>query len=178
MIDARHFFSIETLRDGTVIQIRSLRPDDGELMAEAFAKLEQDSIQKRFFGAKSGLTPADHLIIRELDFDSRVILVATSTESGREMIIASSSYSRVGPDSAEVAFVVEEDFHGKGIARHLLCYLGQIARERGIVRFEAEVLPHNVAMLRVFSRCGWSMTRSRRNGVIHVTLDLSGETVG
>jgi RimJ/RimL family protein N-acetyltransferase len=172
MIDARHFSTRITLRNGCGVEIRSLRPDDGARMAEAFAKLGQESIQTRFFGAKSGLSPGDERLIREMDFDTRVALVATLIEDGREIIIASASYARSGKDAAEVAFTVEEDFHGQGIASRLLANLAEIARERGIVRFEAEVLPHNTAMLRVFAASGWPMTRSRSDGVVHVILTL------
>ncbi len=172
MIDARHFSARITLRDGREVEVRSLRPDDGARMAEAFAKLEQETVRTRFFGAKAELTENDHRLIREMDFDSRVALVATLVENGREIIIASGSYARLGKHAAEVAFTVEEDFHGQGIARRLLAHLAEIARERGIVRFEAEVLPHNSAMLRVFATSGLPMTLSRSDGVVHVILTL------
>ncbi len=94
-------------------------------------------------------------------------------EGGREIVIGSGSYSRIAPDAAEIAFLVEEDYHGQGMARRLLWHLGVIARERGLVRFEAEVLPHNQAMRRVFSASGWPMTFQRVDDVIHITLDLT-----
>jgi RimJ/RimL family protein N-acetyltransferase len=172
-MDARHYSAHETLRDGLEVQIRSLRPDDADRVAEAFAKLEQETIYLRFFGYKRELTDADWELIRELDFDTRVMLVVTLVEKGREIIIGSGSYARVGPDAAEVAFLVEEDYHGRGIARRVLRHLGEIARARGIVRFEAEVLPHNKAMLRVFAASGWPVTSRHDEGVVHVTLQIA-----
>src|SRR5438045_1891716 len=136
LIDARHYSVRETLRDGLEVQIRAVRPDDVDRLVEAFAKLEEETIYLRFFGFKRGLTDADRSLIRELDFDTRVMLVVAVSENGREIIIGSGSYSRFGPDAAEVAFLVEEDYQGRGIARRVLCHLGEIARERGIVRFE------------------------------------------
>jgi RimJ/RimL family protein N-acetyltransferase len=173
MIDARNYSVHETLRNGVKVQIRSLHPDDGGRMDEAFKKLEGESIRLRFFGAKSGLTEKEHRLIRELDFDSTVALVVTFTESDEEVIIASGSYTRMSKDAAEVAFIVEEDYHGQGVAHHLLWHLGLIARERGIARFEAEVLPHNLAMRRVFASSGWPMTSQRVDDVIHIVLDLT-----
>jgi len=172
MIDARHYAVRDTLRNGLEVLIRALRPDDGERIAEAFSKLDKESIHTRFFGPKAGLTEADYRNIRELDFDTRVGLVVTMIEGGREIIIASASYSRFAPDAAEVAFIVEEDYHGQGIASRLLQHLGLIARERGIVRFEAEVLAQNGAMLRVFASAGWPMTPRREDGSIHIVLAL------
>jgi RimJ/RimL family protein N-acetyltransferase len=172
VIDARHYSACETLRNGWQIQIRSMRPDDLPRIELAFGKLEQESIHARFFGAKSGLTDADRRTIMEMDFDTRVALVITLAEEGQETIIASGSYSRFGNDVAEVAFIVEEDYHGQGIARRLLWHLAFIARECGITRFEAEVLPFNTAMLRVFAASGLPMKARREDGVVHVSLDL------
>ena len=76
-------------------------------------------------------------------------------------------------DAAEVAFLVEEDYHGLGIARRILQHLGRIAIERGLVRFEAEVLPYNSAMLKVFAASGWPMSKRSEDGSLHVILDLS-----
>lgn len=172
MIDARHYAVRDTLRDGTPILIRALRPDDGPRMAEAFAKLEAESVYTRFFGPKTGLTEEDYRIIREMDFATKVALVVTTVVDGRELIIASSSYTCFAADAAEVAFIVEEDYHGQGIARKLLHHLGLIARERGIVRFEAEVLAQNSAMLRVFASAGFPMKTRNEDGAIHVVLAL------
>jgi RimJ/RimL family protein N-acetyltransferase len=172
MIDARHYAVHDTLRDGTAILIRALRPDDGPRMAEAFSRLEAESVYTRFFGPKSGLTEADYRTIREMDFSTKVALIVTTAVDGRETVIASSSYTCFAPDAAEVAFIVEEDYHGQGIARKLLRHLGLIARERGIVRFEAEVLAHNGAMLRVFAAAGWPMKTHSEDGSIRVVLAL------
>ena len=78
------------------------------------------------------------------------------------------------PDAAELAFLVEEDYHGLGIAGRVLRHLGRIAVERGLQRFEAEVLPYNSAMLKVFEASGWPMSRRSEDGAIHITLALGG----
>ena len=79
-------------------------------------------------------------------------------------------------ERAVVAFLVEEDFHGLGIARRLLQHLGRIAIDRGVLRFEAEVLPYNSAMLKVFAASGWPMSKRHDDGAIHITLTLAGAT--
>ena len=178
MIDARHFEVRETLRNGSEICIRALRPDDGERMAEAFGKLDPESIYTRFFGPKMAVTEADLRRIREIDFESYVALIATVIQDGHEVVIASSSYSRLGADAAEVAFIVEEDYQGLGIARRLLGHLGRIAVDRGLTRFEAEVLPQNRSMLRVFTACGWPILTRTADGTVHVTLALTASGGG
>ena len=172
MIDARSYCVRETLRNGMEVCIRALHPDDGERMAEAFSHLDPETIYTRFFSFKHGLSEADYRLIREMDFDNRVALIVTRMVEGREVVIASSSYSRCGNGVAEIAFIAEEDFHGLGIARRLLTHLGGIAREQGISSFVAEVLVTNAAMLKVFSAVGWPMQRTIADGTVHVTLSL------
>ena len=173
MIDARDYLVHETLRNDLAVCIRAVRPEDGDLLIEAFHKLDPESIYLRFFGPKKEISAAELKTLREADFDTRVILVCTLQEQGREIVIASGTYVRCGDTVAEVAFLVEEDYHRLGIARRLLTHLGKIATAAGIRIFVAEVLPQNAAMLGVFGRCGWPMVTRNADGVIHVTLDLN-----
>jgi GNAT superfamily N-acetyltransferase len=173
MIDARNYSARETLRNGLKVCIRAARPDDSDLLIEAFKKLDPESVYLRFFGPKKEFSAADVKRFREADFDTRVILLCTVQEDGREIVIASGTYARTGDAVAEVAFIVEEDYHRLGIARRLLTHLGKIAMDADIRRFIAEVLPHNTAMLGVFGRCGWPMTTQSADGVTHITLVLN-----
>lgn len=173
MIDARNYLVRETLRSGLSVCIRAVRPEDSDLLVEAFRKLDPESIYLRFFGPKKEVSASELKNLREVDFDARVILICTILEDGREIVIASGTYARVGDATAEVAFLVEEDYHRLGIARRLLTHLGKIATAAGIRTFVAEVLPHNTAMLGVFGRCGWPMTTRSADGVTHITLDLN-----
>lgn len=178
MLDARNYLASETLRNGLAIRIRALRPDDGERIVEAFNKLEPETIYTRFFRYKKDVSEADLKMIREMDFEHRVALVATLIENGREIVIASSSYSVYKDTTAELAFVVEEDYQGLGIARRLLRHLGIIAREQGITTFTAEVLFQNVAMLKVFKASGWPMTSTTEDGSVLISLALDGPPSG
>ena len=76
------------------------------------------------------------------------------------------------PVRAEVAFVVEEDFQGRGLAGRLFAQLAALARHRGIRHFDAEVLPGNQAMLAVFKKSGLPLQQRREDGVVHLSLDL------
>ena len=55
-------------------------------------------------------------------------------------------------DEAEVAFLVQDAHQGRGVASALLEHIAAVARERGIRRFAAEVLPANSKMIKVFTR--------------------------
>jgi RimJ/RimL family protein N-acetyltransferase len=177
MTDAKHFHTEETLKDGTEAVIRSVRADDKHRFVDAFRELEPETIYKRFFYRKETLTDQDLKAATEVDFDSVVALVVTLNKGDEEIIIGGGRYLRLNqspgtPPMAEVAFTVEEDYHGQGIATRLLRHLATIAREKGIAAFVAEVLPGNQAMIKVFEHSGLPIKKTADTNAVHVTLSL------
>lgn len=172
VMDASRYAVNEVLRNGLEVCVRASRPDDWDRVVTAFHELEKESIYTRFFGHKKELTAAEAKKFRETDFIDQVRLLCTVMRDQQEVVIGVASSIRVDDSTAEIAFVVEEDYHGLGIARRLLTHLGRIAVDAGIREFVAEVLPSNVAMLNVFSRCGWPMKSHTRDGAVHVSLAL------
>ncbi len=177
MIDAAHHRTTAKLKNGTPVVVRSIRPDDKERLLAAFKNLEPETIFTRFFSHKRTLTTAELQAATELDFENVVALVVTLGDEGGETIIAGGRYAVLDPEgatrSAEVAFTVEEDHHRQGLARLLLHHLAVIAREKGLARFIAEVLPQNRGMLTVFERSGLPMKKEHQGDVVHVTLSLT-----
>jgi RimJ/RimL family protein N-acetyltransferase len=166
----------ETLRSGVEITLRALRPDDREKVARAVRELDRESIYTRLFTYRNELTEADLERIMRFDPDSEVALIATIGVGDGETVIGSGRYvvqpGGEGPRSAEIAFTVEEDYHGLGIASRLLRHLAGLARAQGIARFEASVLPQNKAMLAVLARSGLPMEKRVVDGEVHVALTL------
>jgi len=176
MGDPREFSMRDTLRDGTPVTVRALRPDDRERMASAIRGLSRESVYTRLFTYRE-LTDAGLDRVMRFDPDTEVALVVTTDAPAQERIVGAGRYvaarGSAAARTAEVAFVVEEDFQGQGIAGRLLRHLADIARERGIASFEAEVLPENRAMLAVFARAGLPVSTRREDGIVHVTLALA-----
>lgn len=164
------------LRGGTPVLIRAIRPDDRERIIAAFRNLDPESIYTRFFSAKKELTEADLARIEASDFVHALALVATIGEGAEEVIIGGGAYTvldRPGePLTAEVSFTIEEDYHGQGLSGLFMRLLTKIGRERGIQRFEAEVLPGNTPMLKVFQRSGLPMSKHIEDGVVRVVMEL------
>jgi len=175
--DIANYTVIEQLRDKRSVTIRAIRPDDKELFREAFKGLEASSIYMRFFGPRKELTDRELIQATEVDFIRTVALVASVQESSGERIIGGARYFTLeGPDppsAAEIAFAVEEDYHGQGIASILFKHLMLIGREQGISRFEADVLHANKKMLRVFERAGLPIVTKASSDSIHVTMFLN-----
>jgi len=156
------------LRDGTEAAIRPIRPDDKARLREAFRGLEPATIHTRFFHAKKDVTDEELRKLTEFDPAKEAALAVTVGER----IVAVGRYIVIGDGCAEVAFIVEEDYQRNGLAGLLLRELAQIARARGLARFEAFVLPENHAMLRVFERSGLAMKRAYADGAVQLTLEL------
>ena len=181
MTDARNFAFEETLKNGLRVTVRAIRPDDREAFLAAFRGLDEVTFQLRFFGPKRELSPRELTEATEVDFVRTVALVTCLQDETGEKIIGAGRYIAFGdaepPDRAELAFTVEEDYHGLGIASILLRHLAAIAKKKGIAEFHAEVLPGNRGMRKVLERSGFPMQQEFSEGLVHVTLALAGDKV-
>lgn len=180
MSDLSRFRQHGVLRNGTPMLIRTVRADDRERLVAAFHKLDPQTVYTRYFAFRKELSATELGRLDASDFDRFVALVVTLGSGADETIIAAASYVVVATTgtgrSAELAFTVEEDYQGQGLASKLLATISDIARSRGIDRLEADVLAGNQPMLSVFQRSGLPMTRTSNAGVVHVVLDLAAET--
>ena len=153
------------LSDGTVALIRQLTKDDHAELLGLHLRASDRSRWLRFFssGTASAEAYVEHLGTSE-----------DTTALGAEVagtLVAVGTAEPVGEDAEEVAFLVADDWHGRGIASHLLEQLAADARARGVSRLVADVLVENHQMLNVFLDVGFTTTRSSRNGVITLALD-------
>lgn len=176
---ARDYVWSETLRNGLAVTIRPLRPDDRERVAAAVRELGRESIYTRLFSHRSELTEAGLDRIMSVDAAREAALLVTREAGNDEIVIGSGRFMAPAGEgaarAAEIAFVVEEDYQGLGIAGRLLRHLAEIARDKGIAEFEADVLADNGSMLAVFARSGLPMRKRRDGGVVHVTLSLRAD---
>ena len=159
-----------TLPDGRAIRLRPLLVSDEAAYRGFVATVSPRSQYYRFFTPRRVLTEReiDHFL--HVDHLDRVALVATHGAD----IVAVARYDRdtEDPAAAEVAFIVRDDFQRQGIAPRLLHVLGEVARDNGIDRLLATVLPDNSAMLKVFAATGWVTGRHFQDGAIAVTMAL------
>src|SRR6516165_9943179 len=177
MMDPGNYNANETLRDGTVVAIRSIRRKDSSSVLTAFKSMDKESVYRRFFSPKKELSPAELEQLTDVDFSKVVALVVTTQSSKGELLIGGGRYAVEGPGAseAEIAFMTNCDYRGLGIASLILKHLVRIAREAGVSRFEAEVLAENQPMLAVFRRSGLPMQLKRDGSIFHVMLSLRSE---
>jgi acetyl coenzyme A synthetase (ADP forming)-like protein len=158
------------LSDGTTAHVRPITPGDAGALVEFHARLSPETVVLRFFGPHPRLSEAEVARFTTVDGVDRMALVAE--RAGR--IVAVARYDRApGSDEAEVAFVVEDDFQGRGIATILLEHLASAARALGVRRFVADTLSENFRMLHVFRDAGFARQFTRTSEVMRVVLDIA-----
>ncbi|NUR88708.1 MAG: GNAT family N-acetyltransferase, partial [Nonomuraea sp.] len=164
-----HWEADVVLADGGTAHVRPIRPADAERLLAFYARLSDESIYFRFFGPRPRLTDKEVAWFTNVDYVNRVALIATI---GSEMV-AVIRYDRTGEGEAEVAFLVEDAHQGRGVASVLLEHLAATARENGIHRFIADVLPANMKMMGVLRQAGYTAESRFADGVVRMTLDLT-----
>ncbi|MFB7747481.1 GNAT family N-acetyltransferase [Streptomyces sp. NPDC056132] len=172
-----HWEADVVLRDGGTARIRPITTEDAERLVSFYELVSDESKYYRFFAPYPRLSAKDVHRFTHHDYVDRVGLAATV---GGEFI-ATVRYDRINAqgrpasapaDEAEVAFLVQDAHQGRGVASTLLEHIAAVARERGIRRFAAEVLPANSKMIKVFTDAGYQQKRSFEDGSVHLTLDL------
>ncbi|MCP4615725.1 MAG: GNAT family N-acetyltransferase [Bradyrhizobium sp.] len=163
---------IECMRDGREIEIRALRPDDRDDMLAAVGRTGRESLQRRFFTVKRGFSEKEIAFFVNIDFSNHVALVALADEEGRQVIIGGGRYIVTAPGTAEIAFVVIDDYQGQGVGTLLMRHLAVLARRAGLKELIADVLPENASMRKVFSKFGFLARRGVDPGVLHLALAL------
>ena len=161
------------LLTGERVHVRPIRPDDMRRLQEFHAQLSSDSVVFRFFRFLPTLPDADAERFTHLDYEKRMALVATEGPPEDERIVSVVRYERIGPDTAEVAFVVADRWQGRGIATALLHRLAPYARARGITRMLAVTMAANAKMLEVLHNAGYPFSTRYSDGELEVTLDIS-----
>ncbi|PRX69934.1 acyl-CoA synthetase (NDP forming) [Nonomuraea fuscirosea] len=164
-----HWEADVVLADGGTAHVRPIRPADADRLRSFYSRLSDESIYFRFFGPRPRLSDREVERFTNVDYVNRVALIATL---GTEMV-AVIRYDRTGPGEAEVAFLVEDAHQGRGVASVLLEHLAATARERGIERFVADVLPANMRMTGLLRQAGYTAQSQFEDGVVRMTLDLT-----
>jgi ribosomal protein S18 acetylase RimI-like enzyme len=165
--------AFEHLSDGSQVEIRSLRPQDEADMLAAIGRTSMQSLQRRFFVVKRGFSEKERAFFMDIDFRNHVALAALAQEDGRTVIVGGGRYIVFEPGRAEMAFVVIDDWQGRGIGSILLRHLIKIARNAGLQELTAEVLPENAAMLKVFGKFGFKPTSRRDPQTVHLVMKLT-----
>ncbi len=157
------------LADGSTVEIRAAVGQDAAAVREMHANLSPDNAYFRFFNLSPRAPEREAKRVCRPEDDRHVALLALL--SG-ELVGVATYEATDRPGRAEIAFAVSDDMHGRGIATLLLEHLVSMARQRSLIAFEAETLPDNYAMQRVFADAGLPVERRFEEGVVKLTFPL------
>jgi acyl-CoA synthetase (NDP forming)/RimJ/RimL family protein N-acetyltransferase len=156
------------LRDGSTLRLQAPMPADFDDIKAFYDGLSPDSRYLRFHGY--GRTDAVARADAEASGVDRLALIGR--HDGR--VVAAAGYDGLRePGVAEVAFAVADDDQGRGIGMRMVEQLAAIAADRGIHRFDAEVMASNGPMLGVFEHVGFAVRRRGSFGEVTVSLDIT-----
>jgi acyl-CoA synthetase (NDP forming)/GNAT superfamily N-acetyltransferase len=165
----RHWEADVVLTDGGTAHLRPIVAEDADRLRAFHERLSKETVYNRFFAYRPTLSDTDVARFTQVDHDDRVALVATL----RDDLIGVVRYDRLpGTDDGEVAFVVEDAHQGRGLGAVLLEHLAAAARERGVDRFVADVLPTNRPMLSVFRSAGYEVRRDLADGYVSLAFPI------
>ncbi len=166
----------DTLKDGTQIFFRPVKPTDEPALSEMLYSLSNQSVHTRYFTYTMTFPHKDVQKLTNIDYRNDIAIVGVVPSPTGEDIVAIAQYF-LDPktQAAEVAFIVQDEWQQKGMGTFLMDYIAQIARQRGVRHFYAKVLPANKPMLAIFHNSGFKVNTEFDGDAHSITFDLVKE---
>ena len=161
-----------TLRDGSRVLVRPVRPDDKPLFTAAWEGFGPESRYRRFMGPKGRLSSKELAYFTEIDHVDHEAIGARDAETGEGAGVARYVRLREDPGTAEAAVAVVDAWQHRGLGGELLRRLARRARENGIERFHASLFAFNDAMLGLFEELGEVRVRRAGNAQLEIDVEL------
>lgn len=162
-------------RDGTRLQLRAIRADDAPRLMALHSRLSAQTVYQRFFSALRRLPTDWARYLAEVDYRRRLALVVERDGPEGIELVGVGRYEPTGsPGRAEVAFVIEDRWQGRGLGSALFDALLAAAEPRGIHEFSADVLMSNTRMLDLIARRGRILERRVDAGVVSLVFRRRG----
>jgi acyl-CoA hydrolase/GNAT superfamily N-acetyltransferase len=160
----------ERLPGGDEVRVRPVRLSDEGTLQGLFYRLSDESTYRRFMAHKKVHPHEEMQRLVDLDYEQNMALVVCVPDGEEETIVAMARFD-VDPATrlADIAFVVRDEWQGKGIGSLLMRRLTEIASARGLAGFTADVLATNKPMLSVFQKSGLKVTVRPEDGCRQVT---------
>lgn len=163
-----------TFKETLTVRFRAIKPSDVDEMRRLFYRFSDESVYYRYF---SPIKTMPHTKMQEyvnIDYRNTLSIVGLVGEPGEGRIIAEARYVRMNGEAlADIAFVVDEKYQGKGVATFLFKMLINMARDRGIDGLKADVLSSNKSMLKVLEKAPFPVKALLDTGVYELKIPIS-----
>lgn len=155
-----------TLKDGSNIQLRPIRPEDGILLQTMTKAMSAESRFFRFMHAVNELSPQMIAQFTKLDYDRQTGFVATTDRidavrepSQPQTLVGSARYTiKSNRLTAEFAVTISDDMAGKGLATRMMHLLLEHAKAQGLETIQGDVLRNNKPMQALMQSLGFDKT--------------------
>ena len=166
-----------TFKGDIKVRIRAIKPSDEEEMRRLFYRFSDEAVYYRYFSPIKTMPHAKMQEYVNVDFSQIMSIVGVVGEPGHGHIIAEARFVKLQDRPfADVAFVVDEQYQGIGMATYLYKMLIRLARDRGIQGFTADVLTSNKAMMKVFEKGGAMVKAQLEYGIYRLTIPFDAES--
>jgi ribosomal protein S18 acetylase RimI-like enzyme len=180
------FFSLDygeqaTLRDGTPVRLRLLRPDDKDVLRAGFERLSPASRYARFLAPKSSLSDDELRYLCDVDHEAHLAIGAVRDDADPDALplgLGIGRFIRLADpaNTAEAAIAVADEVQHQGLGRLLFLRLIAAAAERGVERFRCEVLGSNAGMAALLAQISPDRTIEVGGGVMSIEIALPNVT--
>jgi RimJ/RimL family protein N-acetyltransferase len=164
-----------TTREGLEILLRPVKISDEPLLKDFFYSLSDQSMYRRFISQRKDMPHERLQDFVVIDYTREMVILAVVQEEEKEDVVGVGQY---GIDdishTAEVAFVVRDDYQNQGVGTELVTYLTYLAKRRGLLGFTAEVLMENRPMLHLFEKMGFDIQKRTDGGVYELRMAFRG----
>ena len=168
--------SLETQRTthrGLTILLRPVKIRDEPLLKHFFYSLSDESTYKRFISTRKDMHHERLQELAVIDYTREMVILAVIQNDKKEEIVGIGQYDIMqDKQTAEVAFVVRDDYQKKGIGTELMSYLTHIAKKQGLLGFMAVVLMENKTALHLFEKMGFDIQMRSEEGVYELKMAL------
>jgi len=169
----------KTTKSGHEVLLRPVKIRDEPLLKEFFYSLSDKSLYRRFISRR---TDIPHERLQEfvvIDYTKEMVILATKQKDEKEEILGLGQYSIYENSlTAEVAFLVKDQWQNMGIGTELLSYLTYLAKKQGLSGFTAEVLRENTPMLHLFKSMGFDIDKQSDSETFELKMTFIGMSGG
>ena len=141
------------LADGGELMLRPVLPGDNERSSSTSVEFSSETLYRRFMSTRAPSPALMHYLF-EVDYVDHFVWVLVDGADGP--VVADVRFVRDINDAsvAEIAFIVADDYQGRGIGSLLMDALTISAQVGGVRRFTARLLADNLRMRNILDRFG------------------------
>ncbi|MCF7808869.1 MAG: GNAT family N-acetyltransferase [Candidatus Marinimicrobia bacterium] len=163
--------TFRTTSGGMEIFVRPVKITDEPILKEFFYSLSDKSLQTRFISERKDMPHERLQDFTVIDYNNELILLAFDQTDNKTTLVGVGQYAIIGEShTADVAFVVRDDYQEKGIGREMLRYLTLLAKKQGLLGFRADVLISNMRMMKLFESMGFDIQKHIEDGMYEMKM--------